>query len=52
MMTKKMKIDEIIHDLKEVGKYFEEETGGSIPLCIPQAIELLEALKKIKEICK
>ena len=42
-------IETTIHDLKVLKEYFEQESGGSVPACLPDAIELLEALKKIKE---
>ena len=46
---KKMTIDEIIKDLSTIGDYFKEETDGCIPVCIPEAIKLLEQLKKEEE---
>lgn len=42
---KKMTIDEIIADLKALEESFGEETGGSIPLCLSQAVEALEETK-------
>ncbi len=45
---KVLTLEETIHDLQELGLYIESEIGP-IPMCIPRAIELLEALKTIKE---
>lgn len=44
-MAKKMTIDEIVQDLKALADYFKAESGGSVPLCIPSAIEALEESK-------
>lgn len=45
---KVLTIRETIHDLRELGEYIESEIH-SIPMCIPRAIEILEALELIKE---
>lgn len=38
---KSLSLSEIIHDLQVLGDYFEGETGGSVPMCIPEAIKVL-----------
>lgn len=42
-----MNLDVIIHDLKAFIDYFDKETG-SVPVCMEEAIKVLEALKVIK----
>lgn len=43
-------LEEVIHDLEALGKYFEQETDGCVPVCIPEAVKILKALKTIKEV--
>ena len=49
MENKKFTLDEIIRDLGSLGEYFKEESGGCVPACIPEAIEILKAVKTLKE---
>lgn len=50
MEKKIMTISDIVNDLKELQEYFKAESGGSYPLCLEAAIDVLEALKKLKEV--
>ena len=46
----KMTIDEIIHDLEALDDYFKEEYKDKVPVCLEESIEILKALKKLKEV--
>lgn len=38
--------EEIIHDLQALADYFITETGGSVPMCLEEAIKLLKEESK------
>ena len=44
-------IEEIINDLCIIGETFKDESGAT-PTCIPDAVEILMALKTLKEALK
>lgn len=46
----KRNIDDILEEMLSVKDYFEEETDGSVPLCILEAIEILNGLKTLKDL--
>lgn len=45
----KRTIDDTIEEMKSIKDYFEKETDGSCPMCILESIEILTALKTLKE---
>lgn len=43
--VKKMTTAEIIHDLKVLKDSFEEHTNGCSPICLEEAIKIIEEMK-------
>ena len=39
---------EVIEDLKTLRAYFLEETGGSVPICIDEAIRIISEEEETK----
>lgn len=45
---KSLPLSEIIHDLQVLEDFFKAETGGPVPMCIPEAIKVLNAIKGLQ----
>lgn len=43
---KSLSLSEIIHDLQVLEDFFKAETGGPVPMCIPEAIKVLNTIKE------
>lgn len=46
-----MTMNEAIQDLEAIKEYFEQESGGSYPICIEYAIEVLKKVDQTQIDC-